>query len=324
MKQIGSTNIPRRRSAYTAVLGIITLSLCVFNYPEITKTRFYAEAFEDVSKTEPAYEPVDEDVLRNTAESVSGNEYAAEDENAYAAETEKETETELEPETEEETEPIPYPEFLLDLTLFQEENEDVQGMIYIPALDLVYPVVWKAFENNYYMEHNIWQEEDPRGCIMIDGWNTPDLTDCMTLVHGHNMADGSMFGSLRYFLNDSSLAQREPYVYYYCMKDNEICGYRYQICSYYTTDIYDRTYDQPEIYVYYHGEVWDSYSEETQSMLDVLRNNWYDYLAAALEVRAIHPLPVPNLDNRPHLMMLSTCYGAVHSDERLIVACVRR
>ena len=316
-----------RKRSLSPVVGFILIIFCIcclsFGGIRATGSETEAEtAAETGAETAVTAEAGGETEAEIRAE--ASTETRAEASTETRAEAEAITEAGTEQETEEETEPIPFPDFIMDLTFYMEENEDVQGMIYIPVLNLVYPVVWREFENDYYMEHDLLQEEDPKGCIMIDGWNTPDLGDCMTLIHGHNMADGSMFGSLKRFLEDSSLAQREPYIYYYYMDDAEICAYRYQIISYYTTDIYDKTYDQPEIYVYYHGPVWDSYSKETQQILEVFRMNWYSCMLQDLQDRAVQQLPIPKLDNQPHLLLLSTCYGAVHSDKRLVVGCVRR
>ena len=217
-----------------------------------------------------------------------------------------------------------YPALSEDLQTIIRENEDVTGAIYIPALQLAYPVVWKEYDNTFYMEHDIWQNESVHGCIMIDGWNRPDFSDCITLVHGHNMADGTMFGSLKRFLNDASLAQQEPWIYYYMLTDDgEVRPYRYQIFSYYVTDVFDKTYDQPEFYSPYHTGDWDTYAKETREVLENLRDSWYDGLAYDLEYRAEHALPVPDLTARPHLMLLSTCHAEVHGDIRLVVACAR-
>ena len=229
---------------------------------------------------------------------------------------------------------VPMPDLPMDLSGYLQENEDVLGALYVPALSLCYPVVWKEYENDFYMEHDAWKAPSDHGSIMMDGWNACDFSDCLTFIHGHNMADGTMFGSLRLFLEDQTLAQNEPYIYYYDYVRNDelnkdghvvradspivMC---FQIVGYYTTDIYDRTYDQPEIYAYYHGPRWDSDLPEVREALQALRNGWYDSFVADIPARAAHALPMPSFEDRPRLMALSTCYGAVHSDERLVIVC---
>ena len=244
-------------------------------------------------------------------------------ETAQAEYTDEVSQTEEETE-EQEQQAGDYPALPFDLWDIMKENEDVTGAIFIPALQTAYPVVWKEYENDWYMEHDIEGNRSSRGCIMIDGWNTPDLTDCMTLVHGHNMADGSMFGALKRFLDDETLAQLQPYIYYYLPgRNGKIRTYRYQVCSYYVTDIYDKTYYQPEIYLLYHGDAWNDLSKETREVLDTFRDDWYDGFAYDMRIRAVHALPIPDLSERPHLLILSTCHGEVHGDTRLVVACAR-
>ena len=227
------------------------------------------------------------------------------------------------------------PALPFDLPALMEENEDVVGAVYIPALGICDPVVWKEYENTYYMEHDLYGGNSSSGCIMMDGWNRPDLADCITFIHGHNMADGSMFGSLSSLMRDRALALAEPLFYYYYVEKTpqedagdegrgEVKALCFRIYSYFTADIYDRIYGPPEFYIYYHGPYWDGLTEEGRRVLEDYRDNWYDDLVADMGEQAIHEMPDIDFSGRPKLMALSTCYGAVHGNERFVVvgACV--
>ena len=41
-----------------------------------------------------------------------------------------------------------------------------------------------------------------QGTLFIDYENSSDFSDCNTLVYGHNMKNGSMFGHLKKFAED--------------------------------------------------------------------------------------------------------------------------
>lgn len=76
-------------------------------------------------------------------------------------------------------------------------NEDVVGWISIPELDLGYPIM-KGEDNEYYLHHAYNREANFAGSIFMDYRNMEDFQDQNTILYGHNMLNGSMFGSLKY------------------------------------------------------------------------------------------------------------------------------
>ena len=92
-----------------------------------------------------------------------------------------------------------------DWPALEMQNPDITAWLLIPSLSLSYPVV-QGEDNAYYLHRSFYGEENYAGCIFLDARNSPDFQDPFTLVYGHNMRDGSMFGSLR---NLSDSADRE-------------------------------------------------------------------------------------------------------------------
>ncbi len=195
----------------------------------------------------------------------------------------------------------------------KELNPNYVGILYIPALKQIYPVTWVAYDNDYFLEHNFEGTTSQTGGIIVDGWNQPDLSDSVTTLHGHNMKDGSMFGSLQRFLSSPSLAEENPYVYFY----TEETVKKYRIYSYFTTNIYDRVYDIPEFY-----EWSEEMTEDGAKVFRDYLNNWYDAFIYDLPERAVHEVPEMNFEKRPRILLLSTCYGAPHGTDRLPLICV--
>ncbi len=74
-------------------------------------------------------------------------------------------------------------------------NPDVIAWIELPALDISYPVV-QGEDNQYYLSHLFTGEENSNGSIFADYHNQPDFSDQNTILYGHNMRSGSMFGTL--------------------------------------------------------------------------------------------------------------------------------
>ena len=78
-------------------------------------------------------------------------------------------------------------------------NPEFVGILSIPELDIRYPVVQGA-DNEKYLSTTFEGKENPAGCIFIDCDNSRDLSDNVTFIYGHNMKDGTMFGSLKKLL----------------------------------------------------------------------------------------------------------------------------
>ena len=126
----------------------------------------------------------------------------------------------------------------IDFASLKSVNEDVIGWIYIEALDGVsYPVV-KGTDNNTYLHMTYEKNYNFAGTIFIDYENSADFNDCNTLVYGHNMKNGSMFGQLKEFSKDEATYQKSRYFWIFTPEKS----YRYEIISAYTTAVNSDTY----------------------------------------------------------------------------------
>lgn len=149
--------------------------------------------------------------------------------------------TERDPESTEEasnTEQGLQPPFDVDFAALQGVNPDVVGWIYIEALDgISYPVV-QGEDNEEYLHTTYENNYNFAGTIFIDYENSRDFTDCNTLVYGHNMKNGSMFGRLKNFSEDQTTYEKSKYFWIFTPEKD----YRYEIISAYTTGVNSDTY----------------------------------------------------------------------------------
>ena len=120
-------------------------------------------------------------------------------------------------------------------------NADVASWIYIPGVDISYPVV-RGEDNDYYLQHTFEKNVSLSGAIFMDYQDSPDLVGFNTFIYGHNMRNGTMFGSLKKYLQDETLIQSAPYFYLY-LKDGSVKKYR--IFAYYQDDGNSDTYSRP-------------------------------------------------------------------------------
>lgn len=126
----------------------------------------------------------------------------------------------------------------IDFATLRGVNEDVIGWLYVEALDgISYPVV-KGKDNNEYLHMTYEKNYNFAGTIFIDCENSGDFNDCNTLVYGHNMKNGSMFGQLKKFSQDAETYKKSKYFWIFTPDKD----YRYEIISAYTTGVNSDTY----------------------------------------------------------------------------------
>jgi len=86
----------------------------------------------------------------------------------------------------------------IDFNKLSEESDDVIGWIYIENTPINYPVL-QSSDNKYYLNRMMDGNYNQCGSIFADYRNASDFSDNNTLVYGHNMKSGVMFGSLMDF-----------------------------------------------------------------------------------------------------------------------------
>ena len=130
------------------------------------------------------------------------------------------------------------PPIEVDFDKLKSVNEDVVGWIYVDALpDISYPIV-KGKDNQTYLHQTYEKNYNFAGTVFVDYENSGDFSDCNTLVYGHNMKNGSMFGHLKKFREDDKLYKQDKYFWILTPERN----YRYEIITAYTTGVNSDTY----------------------------------------------------------------------------------
>lgn len=81
-------------------------------------------------------------------------------------------------------------------------NPDTVGWLTVNNTKINYPVV-KGKDNDYYLKRDFNQQKNTMGWIYMDYRNSVNVMSQNTIIYGHNINGGLMFGSLRYTLNES-------------------------------------------------------------------------------------------------------------------------
>ena len=139
---------------------------------------------------------------------------------------------------EEETSGVGVPE--VDFDALTAVNDDAIGWIYIEDTDISYPLLCGR-DNQQYLFQSYEKKYLTAGSIYIDYRCSRDFADSRTVVYGHNMHNGSMFGKLDKFTRESYM-KKHPFVYI-LLADSETL--KYEVKKAYKTDIEGQIYKLP-------------------------------------------------------------------------------
>ena len=170
-------------------------------------------------------------------------------------------------------------------------NSEVYSWIYIPDTAISLPVCQSTVDDNFYLDHDVYKDYSFPGTIYSQSKNKTDYSDRVTVLYGHNMANGSMFADLHLF-SDEDFFNSHPYIYIYT-KDRKLT---YQVIS-------AHTYDSRHIlnsYDFSKDDVFKSWLENAQ--------NPRAYYSNTRQV---------NLDLNSKILVLSTCTNS--GDGRYLV-----
>ena len=191
--------------------------------------------------------------------------------------------------------PVDYPDLSIDFAELKSENPDFVGVLYIPALDLYYPMT-HSHDNDEYLNTLFTGESSVYGCIFLEKDAREDFRSLNSFIYGHNMKNGTMFGSLKRFERNEGLCATNPYIYIYT--ENRV--YKYHIFSYYQCPKDDPLYQGVADEAGY-----DSYVADCQRKSEYHKDG---------------DSYVDDFSKRPPLITLSTCVNVGETTHFLVVA----
>ena len=176
-----------------------------------------------------------------------------------------------------------------------ELNAHVIGWLDIPGTEIRYPILQHPTEDNHYLNITIEGGYGYPGSIYTNSMEGRDFDTFNTVIYGHNMADGSYFGSLKKY-NDPDFLEAHREIDIYTLSEAHVYDV-FAVVSYddrYITDVYD----------------------------DAERGDRIDFLRS---LRAFHPLypEGARLSLDGHIITLSTCIGGMPYNRLLIIAAER-
>ena len=116
----------------------------------------------------------------------------------------------------------------------QQINRQIVGWIQVEGTAINNPIM-QAGDNDFYLDHNHLNEKSRSGSIFLDYRNDARIVGKHTILYGHVMRDGTMFGQLPNYANQQFLDAHPTF-------EIELMGnqYKVEIFSAYetTTDFY--------------------------------------------------------------------------------------
>lgn len=174
------------------------------------------------------------------------------------------------------------------------QNPHVVGWLEMDP-DIALPVV--QWDNSFYMDHDFDGNESVAGTLFVDSRNTLWPQDDHILIYGHNMKDGSMFGSLNNYRNVGFLRATT------CIQFNTIYG----DAQYVPFALFDAsmTKDDPN----YFKLIRLNFSEEQP----------FDAFLEDVQSRSLFNIPV-DVNEDDQLLSLVTCSYSMDNG-RFIIMC---
>ncbi len=144
-----------------------------------------------------------------------------------------------------------------------EENNDLAGWLTIEGTVIDYPVMYKEDDNDFYLSHNFEGKNDVSGLLVLDKRCRMDGSGMNMLIHGHHMRNGSMFGSLQKY-EDESYYREHPVINFSTLYQER----RYEIFAVFISSVYDDESDDIKFYDFIDIRTREEFNSYIRSALD--------------------------------------------------------
>lgn len=183
-------------------------------------------------------------------------------------------------------------DFLPEMLKLSKVNPDLIGWLHIDGV-VNLPVVYR--DNAYYLAHDFYGHRSKAGTLFLDVNHPLTEKAANLLIHGHDMADGTMFGLLVHYQRDGYI-EKHPIIEFSTLWDKE----RYAIFAVLRTP----TDPWKDGFVNYYAHPGFASDADFNAYIDTLRRN------------AIQTAEV-DVQTGDALLTLTTCLG---NDRLVIVA----
>lgn len=93
----------------------------------------------------------------------------------------------------------------------KKRNSETVGWIVIENTVINYPIV-QTINNETYLNYTFEKRKNHAGAIFLDSQNNSDFSSDHSILYGHNLKTGKMFGSLKFY-EDKEYWKDHPYIW---------------------------------------------------------------------------------------------------------------
>ncbi|NLE56697.1 MAG: class B sortase [Lentisphaerae bacterium] len=141
-------------------------------------------------------------------------------------------------------EATPEPPMLPNLAPLYDQNPDLAGWLTIEGTVIDYPVMFRPDDDDHYLTHNFDNEKDQNGSLLIQMGCDPFASGRNTIIHGHNMKSGKMFGDLEEYKKEAYWKEH-PVIRFDTLYERG----EYEVVAVFLSQVYRKTDD---VFKYYH------------------------------------------------------------------------
>ena len=189
-------------------------------------------------------------------------------------------------------------EILPELADLYAENPDLVGILEVVGTDINYPVVQTVSDPEYYLRRDFYGKESTSGTLFVDYRCDIVNPTTNTIIYGHNMRSGTMFGGLKRYLKQDYYQSHKSIIFktLYEEQEYEIVGVGLSAVG----------YDDDENYKYY-----DFINAVTGSELQEFLNN--------IQSLSVYDETI-DISATDKILTLSTCNSYTEDGRMFVVA----
>lgn len=143
---------------------------------------------------------------------------------------------------------------------YKKENTDLVGWLKIEDTIIHYPVM-QSDDDEFYLNHNFSKEKDRHGCLFIRNHVNVLTPGSNFIIYGHNMKDGSMFGSLTEYRNRTFYEEHSAILF-----DNLYWQETYDILAVFESKVLEENEDGLRYYEVYQMKSEDDFNDFYQQI----------------------------------------------------------
>ncbi len=134
-------------------------------------------------------------------------------------------------------------EILPELTELYSTNPDLVGVLEVVDTDINYPVVQTPNDPEYYLRRDFYGKDSTAGTLFVDYRCDIVNPTTNTIIYGHNMRSGTMFGGLKRYLNHDYYQAHKKIIFKTLYEEQE-----YEVVGVGLSEV---GYDDDDTYKYY-------------------------------------------------------------------------